>query len=68
VNKPLKRRQDMTINTTHKLNLLAALVAVLAMSGLATQALAQETHFDKLVDLPFAEGRPTKETARTLRD
>ena len=38
------------------------------MSGLATQALAQETHFDELANLPFAEGRPTKETAQTLRD
>jgi hypothetical protein len=33
-----------------------------------TQARAQETHFDKLANLPFAEGRPTKETAQTLRD
>ena len=26
------------------------------------------THFDKLANLPFAEGRPTKETAQKLRD
>jgi hypothetical protein len=38
------------------------------MSALATQALAQETSFDKLANLPFAEGRPTNETAQTLRD
>ena len=57
------------MTTTRTLNLLAAaLLGVLAMSGLATQALAQETHFDKLANLPFAEGRPTKETAQTLRD
>jgi hypothetical protein len=29
--------------------------------------LAQESHFAKLANLPFAEGRPTKETAQTLR-
>ena len=46
----------------------AALLGVLVTGGLATQALAQETGFDKLADLPFAEGRPTKETAQTLRD
>ncbi|WP_452101155.1 DUF1254 domain-containing protein [Bradyrhizobium monzae] len=46
----------------------AALLGVLATGGLATQALAQETGFDKLANLPFAEGRPTKETAQTLRD
>jgi len=57
----------MTMHMTYKLKLLAAL-GVLAMSGLATQALAQETSFDKLANLPFAEGRPTKETAQTLRD
>ena len=38
------------------------------MSALATQALAQETSFDKLANLPFSEGRPTKETAQTLRN
>jgi len=58
-----------TTKTTHKRNLLAAaLVGVLAMSRLATQGLAQETRFDELANLPFAEGRPTKETAQTLRD
>jgi hypothetical protein len=46
----------------------AALVGVLAMSALAMPALAQSTRFDELADLPFAEGRPTKETAQTLRD
>ena len=32
------------------------------------RALAQSSRFDGLADLPFAEGRPTNETARTLRD
>jgi len=38
------------------------------MGGLATQALAQASHFDKMANLPFAENRPTTETAQTLRD
>ena len=55
--------------TTHKSSLLAATLAgVLAISGMTAQALAQETHFEKLANLPFAENRPTKETAQTLRD
>jgi hypothetical protein len=59
----------MTMRATHKRHLLAtALFGVLAMGGVATPALAQETSFDKLANLPFAEGRPTKETAQTLRD
>ena len=41
---------------------------MMAMSGLTTQTLAQEAHFNKLANLPFAEGRPTKETSQTLRD
>jgi len=35
------------------------------------QAMAQSgrmTHFDELANLPFAENRPTKQTAQTLRD
>jgi hypothetical protein len=57
------------MKTTHAPNLFAAaLVGVLAMSALATQALAQETSFDKLANLPFSEGRPTKETAQALRN
>jgi len=57
------------MKTTHALSLSAAArVGVVAMSALATQALAQETSFDKLANLPFSEGRPTKETAQTLRD
>ena len=33
-----------------------------------TLKIADTARFDELVDLPFAEGRPTKETAQTLRD
>jgi hypothetical protein len=57
------------MNSTRKLKLLAAALAgVLAMSGLSTQSFAQETYFDELANLPFAEGRPTETTAQTLRD
>jgi hypothetical protein len=34
----------------------------------AVAAFAQEASFDKLANLRFEEGRPTKETAQTLRD
>jgi hypothetical protein len=54
------------MKTTHKQNLLtAALIGVLAFNG---TALAKETRFDKLANLPFKENRPTKETAQILRD
>lgn len=57
------------MRTTYTQNLSAAtLLGVLAMTAFATPALAQETSFDKLANLPFVEGRPTKETAQTLRD
>src|SRR3954451_2703089 len=46
----------------------AAFLGVLMTGGLEMEALAQETGFDKLANLPFAEGRPTKETAQRLRD
>ena len=69
VNRPITFRKDTTTKTTTShIFTTAALVGALAMSGLTTQALAQETHFDKLANLPFAEGRPTKDTAQTLRD
>jgi hypothetical protein len=48
--------------------LAAALICAVGMGGLASQALAQETRFDKLANLPFKENRPTKETAQRLRD
>jgi hypothetical protein len=49
----------MKTTRTHNL-IAAAFIGALAMSGLTTQALAQETHFDKLDNLPFKENRPTK--------
>jgi hypothetical protein len=53
----------------HKSNLLAgAFAGTLALSGMTAQAIAQERYFHKLTDLSFAEGRPTEETAQTLRD
>jgi hypothetical protein len=59
----------MSRNITHKRCALAAAVAGgLAVSGLAMPSLAQENNFNGLANLPFAEGRPTKETAQTLRD
>jgi hypothetical protein len=69
MNKPIKPGEDTTVKTSRTPGLIgAALVGVLTMSGLTTQALAQEAHFDRLAKLPFAEGRPTQETAQTLRD
>jgi hypothetical protein len=54
------------MNTMRKTSLLAAgFVGALAVQG---TALAQFARFDELANLPFAEGRPTKETAQTLRD
>jgi hypothetical protein len=46
----------------------ATLAGALAMCGLTKPALAQETRFDRLANLPFTEGRPTKETVHILRD
>lgn len=57
----------MRATRTHKL-LAAVLGGVLTMSGLAPQALAQKTRFDKLANLPFAEGYPTPEMAQQLKD
>jgi len=42
-----------------------ALAAVLMHAGSAS---AQFAHFEDLSNFPFAENRPTAETARTLRD
>ena len=46
----------------------AILTGALAMCGLTRPALAQETRFDRLANLPFTAGRPTKVTTQTLRD
>jgi len=57
----------MIIENKHKF-VAAALICVLGMTGLAAQAAAAETRFDKLANAPFKENRPTKETAQMLRD
>jgi hypothetical protein len=56
-------------------NLLAgAFVGALAISGctklgpVQEKGRAQESRFDELANATFAENRPTKETAQTLRD
>jgi len=57
------------VKTTRRHILITAvLVGALAMSGLATQAFAQDANFDKLANLPFPEDYPTKDTTQTLRD
>ena len=57
------------MNTAPRFTLItAALAGVLVMAGLTKPALAQESRFDRLANLPFTEGRPTKETAKTLQD
>ena len=56
------------MNPNLKQNLLAAtLIGTLAITSILP-AQAQTVNFDELANLPFAEGRPTKETAQTLRD
>ena len=45
--------------------LVTAIAAALIAAG---SALAQATRFEALSSLPFAENRPTEETAHTLRD
>jgi len=54
--------------TTRRQNLTAAIICTMGIGGLPLQALAADTHFDKLANAPFKENRPTKETAQTLRD
>ena len=54
----------MNTTRTH-LVLSAAVAAVLALAGPVS---AQDTRFEALSSLPFAENRPTQETAKTLRD
>ena len=53
------------MKTTNHFTLIAVLTASHAFAG---ASFAQTSHFDELANLPFAEGRPTKETAQTLRD
>jgi hypothetical protein len=47
----------------HVLAVASALLLCAVPAGFA-----QEANFDKLGNLPFADGRPTKETVQTLRD
>ncbi len=54
----------MKTTRTHML-ISAAIVAVLLHAGSASAQLAR---FEELSSLPFAENRPTPETAQTLRD
>jgi hypothetical protein len=54
------------MKSTRSQNILAAgLIGALALQG---TEIAQSAHFDELANSPFAENRPTKETAQTLRD
>ena len=65
----INRSEGVNMKDGRTLSISAAVrVGVLAMSALATQAVAQESSFGKLANLPFSEGRPTKQTAQTLRD
>jgi hypothetical protein len=47
--------------------LIALFAASLALCA-ASSAFAQASRFDELANLPFVEGRPTKETVQTLRN
>jgi hypothetical protein len=51
----------------HARSLLAAGLA-LGAAALGPTAVAQESRFDALSNLPFAENRPTAATAQILRD
>ena len=55
-------------NTHRKCLLVASLLVTLAMSGLSARSFALVNHFNELANLPFAEGRPTKETTQKLKD
>src|SRR5271166_1752663 len=67
-------RTDIIMRTTRKhILVIAALVALMVAlaacnSAPQPQTVAQATSFEKLASLPFSEGRPTTETAQTLRD
>jgi len=50
------------------IRLVAMFLGAMATTGLGAPGFAQEAHFNDLANLPFDEGRPTKETAQTLRD
>jgi hypothetical protein len=58
----------MTMKTTVKQNLAAVLVGALAMGGYASQAVAQNSSFDELANLPFKEGYIAKSNVPILLD
>jgi hypothetical protein len=66
--KPVHQRENVTLKTARSQSLLAAALIGILATSVATQAVAQNTRFDELSNLPFAENRPTTETAQTLRD
>ncbi|PVZ85420.1 hypothetical protein C9426_19280 [Serratia sp. S1B] len=47
---------------------LTGLCVGLAFCAFSAQVIAQDNHFDRIVNLPVVENRPTVETANTLRD
>lgn len=53
------------MNRMHKNFLLTATALVISMAG---SALADQSRFGNLADLPFEQNRPTAETAQTLKD
>ena len=69
-------RTSKAMKTAYKENLIAAaLVSALMTAQIAcnstppqTEAPTQNASFDKLANLPFVDGRATKESAQTLRD
>lgn len=69
MNGQFKHGADTTMRTDDNRHLLAAtLICAVSICGFVSQARAQESRFDTLANLAFEENRPTKETARTLRD
>ena len=55
------------MTTKHKtIALVSAVVGALAMPGHASQALAQNSRFDELADMPFKEGYIAKGDVPTL--
>jgi len=68
----MPRENEMIMKTAHKQNFMTAALITALVACYSTlpqaQAFAQQATFDKIANLPFAEGRPTKETAQTLQD
>jgi hypothetical protein len=66
-NGPHAQQKETIMKTTHSHALIAA-VLVGTLTFTTSVAQAQTSRFDDLANLPFAENRPTKATAQTLRD